>query len=187
MKIVRIKHTPDTHVSNNGTMHMSPSEWRFEGHNAEVMEMTDYKGMVREFHEKYGHYTNESGKPAIPDDDVINLRYKLIEEEMRETLHALAEMMNSPNYELEHLTELADGIADSIVVLMGTVLAFGIPIDIVFEEVHRSNMSKSLEKNEYGKTIKGPHWSPPNIKAILVRWREQKNMVEPRTGAGSLD
>lgn len=153
--------------------------------------MIDFQKMVKEFHEKYGHYTNESGKPAIPDDDVINLRYRLIEEEMMETLGALRNMMNYPENSMDSrtnlMTELADGIADSIVVLMGTVLAFGLPIDIIFEEVHRSNMSKSLEKNEYGKTIKGPHWSPPNIKAILIRWQEQKNMVEPRTGAGSLD
>lgn len=133
--------------------------------------MIDYLGMVREFHEKYKHYTAK--KISIPDEEVINLRYRLIEEEMLETLSALRDMMNDDKLrenEAYHLEQLSDGIADSMVVLMGTVLAFGIPIEEIYTEVHRSNMSKDIKKNEYGKTIKGPNWSPPNIKAILIRW-----------------
>lgn len=134
----------------------------------------DYKESVREFHTKYGHYI--ANKLSIPPDKVIELRYRLIEEEVNETLGALREIMNNtrvPNERVgDDLVDLADGIADSIVVLMGTVLAFGIPIEEVFEEVHRSNMSKSLEMNEYGKTIKGPDYEPPKIKEILDNARK---------------
>lgn len=135
--------------------------------------MINFVGMIREFHEKYGHHIEK--KPAIPSDEVINLRYKLIEEEMNETLGALRDMMNSsPRKDDEigwtktdDLIALADGIADSMVVLIGTAISFGIPIEKVYTEVHRSNMSKSTEKNEYGKTIKGPDWIPPNIEKII--------------------
>lgn len=144
--------------------------------------MIDFLTLVKEFHVKYGHYT--SNKLAIPSDKTVELRYKLIEEEMWETLGSLREIMNNPKHnETEQLTELADGIADSIVVLMGTVLAFGIPIDRVFTEVHRSNMTKSTGKNEYGKTIKGPNFIPPDIKSIILSYTQ----IEPRTGKGSLD
>jgi len=128
--------------------------------------MIDYLRMIREFHEKYEHYT--SNKPAIPDDKTIDLRYRLIEEELLETLGALRDMMNF-DHNNKQLIELADGIADCMVVLLGTALAFGIPIDEVFAEVHRSNMTKSFEKNEYGKTIKGDAWEPPKIREILER------------------
>lgn len=131
--------------------------------------MINFVGMIREFHEKYGHHIEK--KPAIPSDEVINLRYKLIEEEMCETLGALRDMMNNPRgfnlKDTKHLIALADGIADSMVVLIGTAISFGIPLETVFTEVHRSNMTKSTEKNEYGKTIKGPDWIPPNIEKII--------------------
>jgi predicted HAD superfamily Cof-like phosphohydrolase len=146
--------------------------------------MIDYLGSVKEFHEKYGHYI--SNKPVIPPERVIELRYRLIEEEMNETLGALRELMNAnPLNPIrdDYYIDLADGIADSIVVLMGTILAFGIPIEEVFKEVHRSNMSKSTETNEYGKTIKGPNYSPPDIKSIIHLYLRE----EPRTRKGSLD
>lgn len=127
-------------------------------------------GMVREFHKKYGHTINE--EPTIPDDEVIELRYKLIEEEMSETLGALREIMNDPlRSKLLELELLADGIADSIVVLLGTAISFGIPINEVFSEVHRSNMTKSMEKDTKsikGKTLKGDAFEPPRIKTIIM-------------------
>jgi predicted HAD superfamily Cof-like phosphohydrolase len=47
-----------------------------------------------------------------------------------------------------------------------------IPINAVFDEVHRSNMSKLGADNkpiirEDGKVLKGPNYSPPDIKAVL--------------------
>jgi len=120
--------------------------------------MIDYLGMVREFHEKYGHYT--SNKSKIPSINTVILRRKLVEEEAREFDHAAS---------TGNLTEVADALADLLVVVFGSVLAFGIPIEEVFTEIHRSNMTKSTEKNEYGKTLKGLDYEPPKIREILEK------------------
>lgn len=134
----------------------------------------NYLEMVREFHVKYGHLIYDA--PMIPNDKIIELRYKLIEEEMSETLGVLRELMNDPTKgSTDDLVSLADGIADSIVVLLGTALSFGIPIDKVFAEVHRSNMTKSMLKDEKsikGKTLKGGDFEPPRIREILIEaWK----------------
>lgn len=51
---------------------------------------------------------------------------------------------------------------------------FGYPLQELFDEVHRSNMSKTDEngkaiKREDGKILKSSRWSPPDIETILVR------------------
>lgn len=74
--------------------------------------------------------------PGFPDDDRVALRRSLIEEEVGETLAAL---------EARDIVEVADGIADSIVVLVGTALELGIDLTAVWHEVHRSNMTKFPE------------------------------------------
>jgi predicted HAD superfamily Cof-like phosphohydrolase len=129
-------------------------------------------------------------KPGFPSEDRVSLRKKLIEEEVGETLRAIEE---------KNLVEVADGIADSIVVLVGTALEFGIDLTAVWNEVHRSNMSKFPEcdrcfgdgwwqpereretcptcggrgtlllRREDGKILKPPSWSPPDISGILKR------------------
>ena len=128
--------------------------------------MTNYVDSVHDFHMRYNHYISE--RAEIPADKTVNLRYRLIEEEMLETLGALRDIMNFADDNNEKLlTLLADGIADSIVVLIGTALSFGIPIDEVFAEVHRSNMTKSTEKDIHGKTIKGYDYESPRIGEII--------------------
>ena len=90
------------------------------------------------------------------------LRIRLHDEEMGELQAAM---------ERDDLIEIADGIADVIVVVAGTAAAYGIDLDAVFAEVHRSNMSKVADglKDEGGKIIKGPNYSPPDIAGVLGR------------------
>lgn len=118
----------------------------------------DYFKSLIEFHLKYGHYISRKPTLAIPW-PIILLRIRLMYEELGETISA---MIKSDN-----LADIADGLADLLYVTFGTAVSYGIPIDEIFREVQRSNMSKSTEKDEYGKTIKGPDWSPPNINKIL--------------------
>lgn len=122
--------------------------------------------LVREFQEKYRHYVSPD-KPTLDiPDDVRKLRIALVDEEVNTEL--LPELKYNTN-----LVEIADGIADSIYVLVGCAIAYGIPIDRVFLEVHRSNMTKTAVKEstpgeKYGtKTPKGPDYIPPDIKGIL--------------------
>lgn len=123
----------------------------------------DYMAKLREFHIKYGHYMAEV--PHVPDGATIDLRMRLVQEECDEFMDACRTLIEGPFTitPQDGVTQVADALADILYVVFGSALAFGIPIGEIFTEVHRSNMSKSTEKNEYGKTIKGPNWSPPNI------------------------
>ena len=74
------------------------------------------------------------------------------------------------------IVEVADALGDMLYVLCGTMIEHGMQdlMEEVFEEIHRSNMSK-LDENgnpiyrEDGKVIKGPNFSKPNIEKILKR------------------
>jgi predicted HAD superfamily Cof-like phosphohydrolase len=101
--------------------------------------------------------------PGIPDAVTKELRKKLITEECTELIKALDD---------DDLIAIADGIADLHYVVSGTALSYGIPEDAVFDEVHRSNMSKAdpdgtVHKREDGKILKSIHYTPANIKAVL--------------------
>jgi predicted HAD superfamily Cof-like phosphohydrolase len=124
--------------------------------------LRSYESMVRDFHLKFGHLTNNSPTVDLPE-SVIKLRKSLIKEEVLETLTGI---------DSNDISEIADGIADAMYVLVGTAISYGIPIDRVFREVHRSNMTKTAVKavdgEKYGtKTPKGPNFIPPDIKGIL--------------------
>lgn len=94
-----------------------------------------------------------------------NLRMRLLEEEMREYLEA--EKTND-------FVEIADALADIIYIAAGTALCYGIPLDDVFDEVHRSNMAKlgadgKPLRREDGKIIKPKNWTPPDIEGVLKK------------------
>ena len=147
--------------------------------------MIDYEGMLKEFHVKFYHH-RELG-PAIPKDmEVHDLRYKLINEEVNDELlvaldalkHAAFSESQNEELQIKLLVELADALADSIYVIVGTAISFGIPINKVFAEVHRSNMTKSMLKDSKsikGKTLKGDKFEPPKIREILeeAAWKSE--------------
>ena len=87
----------------------------------------------------------------------------MIREETDEMLVGLAD---------DDLVEIADGAADAMYVILGTCITYGIPIVRCFIEVHRSNMTKTAVKADYGekygtKTPKGPDFIQPDIHGIL--------------------
>ncbi len=123
----------------------------------------NYLELVREFHVKYGHFTSDEPQrhDTLPE-GIVNLRMRLIEEEVEEFDRA------------ESRVDIADALADLLYVTFGAALAYGIPIEEVFREVHRSNMTKSVDKDNYGKTIKGPDYDPPHIVGILLSKRKAR-------------
>lgn len=141
-----------------------------------MSENTSFESMVKAFHKKYGHFTSVKPTLEVPE-NVVKLRHSLILEEVLETFKAMGIYQlddGSVVYDPAErdLKEIADGIADSIYVLVGTAISYGIPIDRVFREVHRSNMTKTAVKVEEGqkygtKTPKGPTFIAPNIETIL--------------------
>ena len=116
---------------------------------------------VKEFHEIYSVPMRDS--PGLPPLLIRNLRKSLIMEEALEIYEAIIR---------DDIIEIADGLADLVYILYGTALAYGIPLDDVIEEVHRSNLTKLGEDgkpiySEHGKVTKGPNFEPPNIQKVL--------------------
>ncbi len=119
--------------------------------------------LVQEFHEALGRPMPD--KPALPHDndsghELIGLRLDLILEEERELTEALDE---------RDIVKVADALADLLYVVYGAGVEFGIPMDKVFAEVHRSNMTKvrNPKFREDGKLLKGDGFEPPNIEPLL--------------------
>jgi predicted HAD superfamily Cof-like phosphohydrolase len=102
--------------------------------------------------------------PGFPTPEIIELRRKLIDEEVNEEL--LKAIDN------DDIVEIADAGADAIVVIIGTLIAYGIPTKAVWRAVQRSNMAKaqpdgSVKRREDGKVMKPEGWTPPDIGAVL--------------------
>jgi len=122
--------------------------------------MTNFE-KVKEFMTTFGQEVKN--KPEFPNEKIVELRKKLIDEEFNELKDAINE---------NDLIEVADALTDILVVTYGAGVAFGIDLDKCFKEVHRSNMSKLSEDgkpiyNEFGKVMKGPNYFKPNLKQYL--------------------
>ncbi|MDQ6743565.1 MAG: nucleoside triphosphate pyrophosphohydrolase family protein, partial [Candidatus Dormibacteraeota bacterium] len=109
--------------------------------------MNDEQLMVRDFHEHFG--LPSSDRPTWPGETVHRLRVLLIEEE-------LAELRNAG--EARNLVAVADALADLLYVVYGAAETYGIDLQAVFREIHRSNMSKGdpeIVRRPDGKILKG--------------------------------
>lgn len=118
--------------------------------------------MVREFHERFD-IPIQGAPTATP--RTAALRIALLTEEFAEYVQAALR---------SDLIEVADALADMVYVIYGTALVYGIPLDAVLAEVHRSNMSKLGEDDrpvlrEDGKVVKGPRFFRPDIASVLTR------------------
>ena len=117
---------------------------------------------LRESHHAQRLLTNDVPTVDVPA-DVKELRCALVEEEAEELRAAV---------EADDIVGIADAIADLLYVVHGAALTFGIPVDDVFAEVHRSNMTKLGDDGAPilradGKVMKGPSYSPPQLEPIL--------------------
>jgi len=111
---------------------------------------------VRDFHLKFGHPVLTT--PTFPAQNRIDFRIRFIEEE------AVKELKEA--VEARDMTLIADSIADAIYVLIGMAHEFGIPLDKVWNEVQRSNMTKVIVPGTM-KIGKPEGWQPPDILSIL--------------------
>jgi len=91
---------------------------------------------VAEFHKTFGHPIKN--QPTIPDKSRCDLRVSLLAEELDELKEAIAN---------NDLVEVADALCDLQYVLSGAILEFGLgdKFQTLFNEVHRSNMSKACK------------------------------------------
>jgi len=120
--------------------------------------MADEQAMVKAFHRTFDIVANPV--PTVIDERTRELRVKLIQEEFDELKEALA---------AEDLSSIAKEMADLLYVVYGTAVSYGIDMDPVFREVHRSNMSKvGGYKREDGKWVKPVTYSPALIDPIMA-------------------
>ena len=128
------------------------------------MSLIDKINKVKEFHETFGLEFHETPNANVSD-RIVDLRHRLMQEENDEYLEACKE---------GNLTLIADALGDKMYILFGTIIAHGLQhkIEEVFDEIHRSNMSK-LDNNgkpiyrEDGKIMKSENYFLPDIESIL--------------------
>tara|TARA_Y100001938_G_C8051618_1_gene412097 strand:- start:618 stop:995 length:378 start_codon:yes stop_codon:yes gene_type:complete len=103
-------------------------------------------------------------KPTLLDSKDYNLKYNLLKEELNEYYQGCVN---------GDIVEVSDAIVDMLYVLYGIVVQHGLSniIDDMFDEVHKSNMSK-LENGKVlrrtdGKILKGSEFFKPNLKQYM--------------------
>ena len=129
-------------------------------------DMNQEQQMVREFHERFGLTRNP--RPTVPSGNVHRLRTLLIDEE-------LAEFRNAG--EAQDLVGVADALADMLYAVYGAAVEYGIDLEPVFMEIHRSNMSKGGQAcgcRPDGKVLKGLGYRPPNVREVIERQSGQR-------------
>lgn len=108
------------------------------------------------------------GQEVLSSDlDLLKMRTKLIEEETKEVVQETLWEDAYGNPKIDR-AELTKELADLLYVTYGFAVTFGLPIDEVFERVHRSNMSKLGDDGkpiyrDDGKVLKGPNYQPPKL------------------------
>lgn len=120
---------------------------------------------VKQFHDQFKiNYSAELC--AYLGENTSFLRYNLMKEENEEYLEGVKN---------NNIVEIADALGDMLYVLCGTIVAHGLQhkIEAVFDEIHRSNMSKLGHDGQPiyrddGKVIKGPNYSRPDLQKILI-------------------
>ena len=120
--------------------------------------MENAQTMVEAFHRMFEIAVRQT--PGQIDEQTRALRERLIHEEFEELKEAMAN---------DDLPGLAKELADLLYVVYGTAVSYGIDMEPVFREVHRSNMSKvGGHKREDGKWVKPATYSPASIESILA-------------------
>jgi len=119
---------------------------------------------VEAFHDAY-RVPKENQPVAEVAETLIDLRFRLMQEENEEYYEAALR---------GDLVEIADALGDMMYILAGTMITHGMQdvIHDIFDEIHRSNMSKLGEDGqpiyrEDGKVMKGPNYFRPDIQSIL--------------------
>ena len=126
--------------------------------------MTNEINQVKDFHEKFNIPVSDYPDYISPERQ--KLRIDILQEEVNELAKAMSE---------DNMVEIADGVVDCIYILFGTAIEYGFhqKLEAMFNEVHRSNMSKlgidgKPIYREDGKVLKGPNYSRPDLGSILI-------------------
>jgi predicted HAD superfamily Cof-like phosphohydrolase len=116
---------------------------------------------VKEFYEKFDQPSQD--RPIFVKLERRKFRMKLLEDAYHD--YRYAERGND-------LTKVSVALADMLYAIGGTALEYGLPLDKIFLEVHKSNLTR-LDANgdpvirEDGKIMKGEQYRRPDIVRIL--------------------
>lgn len=121
------------------------------------MAKTNFEKLI-EFHDHFGVEVGKIGH--IPSDKRAMLRTRLMIEELAELIEAM---------QMKDYPQIASELADVLYVVYGTAVEYGIPMDKVFAELHKSNMTKTGSKDSGGKIKKGPDYVKHDIPKVLAK------------------
>ena len=121
--------------------------------------MNEEQSKVVEFHRRVKATINQI--PTQISTQLVKQRIRIIEEELRELKEAMSQ---------GDLLAVADALADIEYAILGTAVVYGIDLEPIFKEIHRSNMTKLPPLNKDEKGMKGLEYSPPNLVKV---WNEQ--------------
>lgn len=125
--------------------------------------------------------------PRMLSRELSILRIRLIAEELAEYAQAVgirtqisvasgSYVYTSIDSDSTDQIEAADALGDILYVTYGAAAEHGFPINEVFNEIHRSNMTKLGADGQPiivdGKVQKGPGYRKPDIKAVLDWFRD---------------
>ena len=121
-------------------------------------------------------FTEAMGQPVgveikdLENADLLEMRMDLIDEEVEEVFQELP--VYRPGGGRMDKAAFTKELADLLYVVYGLAVTFGLPIDEVFERVHRSNMSKLGDDGkpiyrDDGKVLKGPNYKPPTLEDLF--------------------
>lgn len=118
--------------------------------------------MLLEFHTKFGAAINQPASDSLRD-----LRLNLICEEYNEVDTELNTYYDDPEFPFDK-KKLTKELADLMYVTIGTAVTFGLPLEEVFAEVHKSNMSKLGDDGKPilrpdGKVLKSNNYKEPDL------------------------
>jgi predicted HAD superfamily Cof-like phosphohydrolase len=108
--------------------------------------------------------TQTAGAPKLVDEKTALFRLELLSEEVSELVKAMS---------AGDIVEISDALADIVYIVIGTAVAYNIPLDQVWGEVHRSNMDKidpetnAVTRAPSGKILKPEGWQGPRIAQII--------------------
>jgi len=121
---------------------------------------------LSEFHAAFNYTYPDT--LSIPEPEEFALRQRILQEEVDELKEA---------GEIGDIVAVADAVVDCLYILVGTAQKFGFSdrLEELFDEVHRSNMSKLDENGQPiyradGKILKGSNYSEPKLAKILFRF-----------------
>ena len=130
----------------------------------QAFQRSDVAKAVTAFHRAFG-LPFQVRPSADINDELAALRIRLLSEELNELKDATASL---------DLVGIADALADIVYVAYGTAITFGLDLDAVLAEVHRTNMSKlDVDGRPVlradGKVLKSARYRAPDVAGVLAK------------------